>query len=336
MPNGGAVANNNSGGPYYVNGFNTLGVGTWTFNSTGNIYNMKQINDINGDGQPDILAYADSGLLYGSMTAINGSNGSMTAINGSNGSLIWRKGFGQKVFGQISVFPDGISSIFSGPRTLYKIDNRDGAEIWNLPLDNSYILGAAIVGRVNTIFPDAVAATTLGNKLYIISSTGQSLFTYEFGSGGNSTAAERVTGLKNINPYTGGFNNSDEIVAGSRDGRIICFSGGWYLEGNVNPISNIIPDKFELSQNYPNPFNPETKINFSIPNSSIVKLKVYDLLGREVASLVNENLQAGIYQYSFNGATLSSGVYLVQLFQVVYIFINLMLEVSLKQKECCL
>ncbi|MBE2255247.1 MAG: choice-of-anchor D domain-containing protein [Ignavibacteria bacterium] len=303
MPNGGAIANNNNGGPYYVNGFNNSGVGTWTFNSTGNIYNMKQINDINGDGQADILAYADSGILFGSMTA----------INGANGNLIWRKGFGQKVFGQISIFPDNISSIFSGPRILYKIDNRDGAEIWNATLDNTYILGAAIVGRVNSIFPDAVAATTLGNKVYILSSTGQILFTYEFGSGGNSTAAERVTGLKNINPMQLGMNNSDEIVAGSRDGRIICFSGGWYLEGNVNPVSNVIPEKFVLSQNYPNPFNPETKISFGIPKNSLVRLKVYDMLGREVASLVNENLSAGMYEYTFTGSNLSSGVYFYKL-----------------------
>ena len=70
-----------------------------------------------------------------------------------------------------------------------------------------------------------------------------------------------------------------------------------------------LPIKFNLSQNYPNPFNPSTKISFSIPESGMVSLKVYDLLGREVANLINRELQPGTYDYSFNGAGLSSGMY---------------------------
>jgi photosystem II stability/assembly factor-like uncharacterized protein len=85
-----------------------------------------------------------------------------------------------------------------------------------------------------------------------------------------------------------------------------------YLTG-VQNISTEVPDKFLLAQNYPNPFNPSTKINFSLPVNSFVKLRVYNSLGREVANLVNEKLSAGSYAYDFSGEVLSSGVYYYKL-----------------------
>lgn len=74
-----------------------------------------------------------------------------------------------------------------------------------------------------------------------------------------------------------------------------------------------IPNNFYLSQNYPNPFNPATLISYKMPSSSNVSLKVFDLLGREVATLVNEPKSAGNYEIKFDGSNLSSGVYLYQL-----------------------
>ena len=70
-----------------------------------------------------------------------------------------------------------------------------------------------------------------------------------------------------------------------------------------------IPKIFSLHQNYPNPFNPNTMINFAIPKSSHVYLKVYDLLGQEKATLVNKELSAGYHNVSFDGSTLPSGIY---------------------------
>jgi hypothetical protein len=82
---------------------------------------------------------------------------------------------------------------------------------------------------------------------------------------------------------------------------------------NVEPISIDMPSTYLLQQNYPNPFNPSTTILFSIPTSEFVTLKVYDLLGREIATLVNENLSAGSYSYNFDAKNLTSGVYLYKL-----------------------
>jgi hypothetical protein len=78
-------------------------------------------------------------------------------------------------------------------------------------------------------------------------------------------------------------------------------------------IQNGVPAKYDLSQNYPNPFNPVTKMNFDIPENGLISLKVYDILGKEVATLVNEVRDAGYYTVTFNASKLSSGVYFYRL-----------------------
>jgi hypothetical protein len=81
---------------------------------------------------------------------------------------------------------------------------------------------------------------------------------------------------------------------------------------SVDKISEL-PTGYSLEQNYPNPFNPNTKIQFSINESQPVTLKVFDVLGNEVATLVNQELTAGTYQYDFDASNLSSGVYYYKL-----------------------
>jgi len=88
----------------------------------------------------------------------------------------------------------------------------------------------------------------------------------------------------------------------------LAFSGtATGVEDNSQPYS------FKLNQNYPNPFNPTTTISYSIPKSTFVSLKVYDILGNEVATLVNGEKSAGYYQLKFNGSKLASGVYFYRL-----------------------
>jgi hypothetical protein len=77
---------------------------------------------------------------------------------------------------------------------------------------------------------------------------------------------------------------------------------------SIDPEASI-PDDYSLSQNYPNPFNPTTKINFDIPKQSYVKLVIYDLLGMEVSTLVNSQLNPGRYSAEWNGSDLASGMY---------------------------
>jgi hypothetical protein len=81
----------------------------------------------------------------------------------------------------------------------------------------------------------------------------------------------------------------------------------------INNNEEIIPGFFKLYQNYPNPFNPVTKISYDLPKSGFVSLKVYDMLGREVTTLVNEVKKEGSYLVDFDGSNLASGVYFFKL-----------------------
>jgi phosphatidylserine/phosphatidylglycerophosphate/cardiolipin synthase-like enzyme len=80
----------------------------------------------------------------------------------------------------------------------------------------------------------------------------------------------------------------------------------------VSSINSTVPGRFELSQNYPNPFNPTTEIQFQIPKSGLVSIKVFDILGRQVTTLLNEIKQAGYYKLTWNASSLPTGVYFYQ------------------------
>ena len=81
----------------------------------------------------------------------------------------------------------------------------------------------------------------------------------------------------------------------------------------INPLTSVketvIPKEFSLAQNFPNPFNPTTSIEYSVPGNEYVSLKVFDILGNEVATLVNEQKAPGVYKIDFNASSLSSGIY---------------------------
>lgn len=120
----------------------------------------------------------------------------------------------------------------------------------------------------------------------------------------NISAITGRTEGNNITLYAGTFYNTAQGVRIYKNE---------YTVG-INNISSAIPEKYSLSQNYPNPFNPSTKIRFEIQKASDVKLVVYNTIGKEISTLVNENLNAGTYETEFNGAAYNSGVYFYKLF----------------------
>ncbi len=88
---------------------------------------------------------------------------------------------------------------------------------------------------------------------------------------------------------------------------------GTFAYSNIVDASISAPAKFELSQNYPNPFNPTTKINFAVPSNGNVKLTVYNVLGQEITTLVNQFMKAGNHTADFNASNLNSGLYFYKL-----------------------
>jgi len=89
----------------------------------------------------------------------------------------------------------------------------------------------------------------------------------------------------------------------------IDFNGNFEYFNLSSEVGVGVPTRFELSQNYPNPFNPTTTINFDLPVDGKVSIKLFDMMGREVATLVNENKTAGYYTLNFNASNYSSGTY---------------------------
>jgi len=143
------------------------------------------------------------------------------------------------------------------------------------------------------------------------------------GWGGDATKIYKTTnsGVNWFLQYMGAFNDlrsfgyadSNNAWFCGNAGKIFKTTNGGGMISGISSLGNEIPEKFSLSQNYPNPFNPTTKINFDLKNSAFAMLRVYDINGREVRTLVSERLSPGSYSYDFNASELPSGVYYYQL-----------------------
>jgi len=135
----------------------------------------------------------------------------------------------------------------------------------------------------------------------------------------NGTSNWSKVGFVNGNGTTNNEKNYSFKDAGLAKGsyayrlKQIDFNGNYKYYNLTGLVSVGVPNKFEISQNYPNPFNPSTKINYDIPFDSKVSIKLFDVTGREVASLVNNVQLAGYYTVDFNASALSSGVYFYQI-----------------------
>lgn len=297
---GGAIDFSSNGGPYGINGFNISGGLTWTFPTASTVWNLKELQDLNNDGNTDIASFI-------------GFNGTVSVLSGNNGLLLWSQNYGTSIDGNIRIMDDisgdgFMDLVFSGPRTLFRIDSRTGNSFWTQTLDGNYIHSVDYITDVNGNGIHEIVAGTQNSNLYVVSGdSGRVLFNYNFGSATANTV-EQVAGIKSIDG-----NTSSEFLGGSRTGKLICFSGGPNGTVGVQNISSNVPDKYSLSQNYPNPFNPTTNLEFGIPELGNVSLKIYDGLGREIQTLVNGKFSPGNYKIDFDGSNLASGVYFYKL-----------------------
>jgi len=195
----------------------------------------------------------------------------------------------------------------------------DGERVWAEPIRVSDIISAkSRLGLINSDSNSNIVAWAEG-----LDSSAQ--FTHKINSDGIKLWNEKK--LISTNYST----DETKVLTDDNDGAIIVWRidppwGGIYAQqiskyGNLGEIiisvneenEDIKPESYYLAQNYPNPFNPTTTIRFEIPKSSYVTIKVYDVLGSEIATLINEEKSAGKYVVEFDGSGLSSGIYFYQL-----------------------
>ncbi len=185
-----------------------------------------------------------------------------------------------------TIFACGTDVGINHPIAYYKPRNTTG--IWSAFTTSGFPYVAGKQGYAITIGYDTVFCA-VDNQLYY----------YKLGATAWSPGYTYPVGMK-IN-----FLYYDELMAGTSLG-LYSFHGS---STGVNIISQEIPNSYFLEQNYPNPFNPVTRIKYGIPMESAVKIAIYDILGREVKTLINETQKPGIYEALFDASFLPSGTY---------------------------
>ncbi|MCX6164200.1 MAG: choice-of-anchor D domain-containing protein [Ignavibacteriae bacterium] len=293
--------------PYSVNGFDNSGNQTWTYATDSKLWSIREVPSIGTDTVKELIGnYGFSGKIF--------------CLAENNGSVNWTRTVGSSNNSKILLLDDldsngYIDFTLYGPQIAMRIDSKTNNVIWQNSLAASYLRGIDFLSDVNGdgIRDILVSTQQPGRVLVLDGLNGNVRFTYEWGT----NLAQRGDRCATLNSIDG--NSVTEFIGGCRDGRIICFSGGVNTPIGIHNISGVVPQKYNLEQNYPNPFNPTTKIKFDIPkvnnnaqNIDVI-LKVYDITGREISTLVNDKLQTGSYEYIFEATGLSSGVYFYKL-----------------------
>lgn len=264
-----------------------------------------------GSDYAQSIAVSDSGNVY--VTGYVWGNNQVecaTIKYNTIGTLIWERVTGYPSAG-LSITSDDTGNVYiavaSNTYTTIKY-NRSGVQQWSSSLSNSnaqpccvkldiqgnvYVTGYATVATNNTDYC-TIKYTNSGVQQWVM----------YYGAVHPNNLYDAATALavdSQNNVYvTGGSIGDYATVKYSQ------------LIGIIQ-ISNEIPNVYKLGQNYPNPFNPMTNVKFQMPNEAFVKLIVFDVLGREIETLVNEELKPGTYEITFDGSNLPSGLYFYKL-----------------------
>jgi sugar lactone lactonase YvrE len=251
---------------------------------------------------PSALAFDIQGNLYVS----NYGGNTVSKITPSGVVSIFATGFNAPL--GLAFDTDGnlyVSNYNSG--VINKITPAGAVSVFaTIPNSPQSRLQYLLFGRTGNLYIPAYGQ----HKIYKITPMGNvSVLTGTGISGGNNGSLDSAT----FNgPNSIAMNKSGEIFISEYNANRIRKISGVEPPLSIRKVNNIIDD-YKLSQNYPNPFNPTTNIKFSIPKNGLVKLSIYDILGKEIATLVNERLQAGTYEIPFTINQLSSGIYIYKL-----------------------
>ncbi|MBN8570239.1 MAG: LruC domain-containing protein [Ignavibacteria bacterium] len=265
----------------------TTAAGTiYVYDNAGNLVTSRNMGsgfvsspvlaDLDKSGTPQLIAATISGEIY--------------KLNAATLATIWELPTGQQIYASpVIADVDGdnyLDLIYGGQggyvmpitRQGYLCDSTTIAAIE--PFD-SWIISTSAVGDIDKDGKIDFVSASMDNKIKAFSLPNTSVNSQVWwGSFGNDLGNTRV---------------GDSLTS----------------VGVIN--NNTIADKYSLGQNYPNPFNPSTKISFSIPKNEFVSIKIFDIAGKEIAQLVNNEMNAGTYEYTFNGSSLASGIYFYQI-----------------------
>ncbi|MBS1493876.1 MAG: LruC domain-containing protein [Bacteroidetes bacterium] len=254
----------------------------YVYDNAGNLVTSKNLGsgfisspvlaDLDKSGTPQLIAATIDGTI--------------TKLNAVTLATMWELPTGQQIYSSPVIADiDGdnyLDIIYGGQngfllpltRQGYLVDSTTMAAVE--PFD-SWIISTSAIGDIDKDGKIDLVAASMDNKLKAFSLPGTSVNTKVWwGSFGNDLGNTRV---------------ADSLTS----------------VGIVN--SSAVADKYLLGQNYPNPFNPTTKISFSLPKNEFVSVKVFDMSGKEIAQLVNNEMKTGVYEYQFDGSKLASGVY---------------------------
>ena len=278
-------------GPVLVTGFGQFNPGMARSTDYGDTWTFSSYPPVSGIGR--IMAFGTSGSAL-----LAGAND--TVYRSIDVGATWTGIYVGLASAGVVSFHDHSTGLYAGGVVLLRSTNNGGS--WTLVTTSGLLTGtiSSIASFNQTLF-----CTVIGRGVY-----------FSTNAGANWTAAN--TGLTSPNQA------SIIIIKGSNAFLGTSGSGVWKRPvsqfTSVEPIPGDVPISFALVQNYPNPFNPSTTIGFSLPagqagilGSGFTTLKVFDLMGGEVATLVNEELKAGTYETTWNPSGLASGIYFCRL-----------------------
>ncbi len=295
----------------------------WTIIHTGpnntSFYSLYFLDEFTGyvGGASHVLLKTTDGINFANVNnSFSGTVGKMSFINStagcvkinnneyiwytSNGGTTWIPALGHSYPIQDMFFQNpftGFAIIAVGPYSYYLCKTYSGGypwSSWGFDIPPNPITLNAIC------FYDSFIGYAVGSSGQIICTTnGGTVWTYQ-----NSGTTNYLNSILFVAPNTG--------FAVGNGGMILKTTDGGNPVG-LQSLSNELPLHYGLSQNYPNPFNPSTKIKFDISKSSNAEIKIYNILGNEVADLMHEQLNPGSYEVEWDASSFASGLYFYKL-----------------------
>jgi hypothetical protein len=305
----------------------------WTYplGASAGVIQISLIRDLNSDLIPDVLvaSFANNGL---------------NCLSGADGAQLWSWQMDYQ-FGVASIPDlnnDGVEDVIAGARygNLYTIGGRGDTLLFMHSFPNDWLYTVNKIPSIDGNFSYEILAGTRDGKVVCFSGGTQAvpveLKSFSGYAADNKVSLNWTTATETNNsgfeierktigewetigfvPGSGTTTelrsysfNDENISSGNYSYRLKQIDyNGLFEYSEVIEIEVGVPSQYSLEQNYPNPFNPVTTISYSLKDKGLVSLKVYDILGNEVATLLNEEMESGTYEYKFNASAIASGIY---------------------------